>query len=161
MSFFEIKNLSKGLDGLVVEGSAVNNNEYVIENIYSPDFAFGDRGVKIPVSFGGLFISADFLTETDNPHREYTTESPFGQYLYEGTFIKGDLNIAFTKFDNALSVTIYESKGGSQKTIYSQNFFAGADQAKSHVDSVLEGKSDPEDLVFHLESCKEMEKTNG
>jgi hypothetical protein len=162
--FFKIKGVAKGLDGLVVEGKSgldwPNSGEQFIDVtcIYNTNIVFGDRVLKSPVTPGSLVLNQAFVEETTDPNMEFSTENPFGKYLYEGTYVKGDLNIAYTEFDNAIAITIFEKHGDQQKTLYSQNFFENTLTVMELIQSMLGGTLDPEDLVFELQRLKTEEK---
>jgi len=161
--FFKIKNVAKGLDGLVIEGedgyNFSNSSDDVVEVkcIYNTNIIFGDRVLKSPVAPDSLYIMKSNLEKTGDPNMEFSTENPFGKYLYEGTYVKGNLNIAYTEFDNAISVTIFEKHGEMQKTLYSQNFFENTRKVMDLIQSMLGGLLDPEDLVFELQGLKTKE----
>lgn len=87
-----------------------------------------------------------------------STENPFGQLLYEGTYKKDTLHIAYTAFDNAVSISITEVRPASPpKTIYSQNYFKWREQAMLAIEDMLVGEMDVEDLVFELKELNDQE----
>ena len=159
--FFKIKGLAKGLDGLIVEISVRDGMGYgfsAVDCIYNTNIIFGDRVLKSPVANSGLFIDEKHLEECEDPNMEFSTENPFGEYLYEGTYVKGDLNIVYTEFDNAIAITIFEKRGEQQKTLYSQNFFENTGIAMELIQAMLGGTLDPEDLIFELQRLKTEER---
>ncbi len=169
--FYRIKGLP-GLDGLIVQ----NLDDQTIEVTIGKDPAItfvpvstiitnavvGDRDLKFPLPPRSLLIDAKFLVDIIDPTKEYSAKSPFGKHLYDGTYARGDLHIAYTVFDNALSVTVYEKKGpgkeGIQKTLYSQNFFVDHETPMRLIEDVMAGEMDPEDLVFELDHCRKAEQ---
>ena len=154
--FYKVRNLSPAFDGVILEG--VLDAGWVDPiAIISPHIVIGDRLFKMPIPHGSLAFKEEYLQETNDPAKEFTTESPFAKFLYEGNYVKGELHIAYAVFENALQVTIFEKKGDTQKTLYSQNFFDNRLLAKEFIQEVLEGNMDPDDLVFNLQETKERE----
>ena len=163
-NFYRINGLAKGLDGLVVEVIPTGQScLYEVHRIFNTNEMFGDRVVSVPVPEDSLYIDHKCLEETADPNQEFTSDSPFGEFLYEGTLEKGGLMVAYNMYDNALSVTILErieDKAGTfgyDKTVYSQNFFSGRALAMKEIEGALSGETDTEDLVFLLKEIKDKE----
>jgi hypothetical protein len=117
----------------------------------------GDRLLRYPIPTGAMFISADHLEQIQDPEiRQFTFTSPFGKYLFDGEYIKGNLRVKYVRYDNAVSITITEKFDGGKagRTLYSQNFFKKAAQALVQIEYVLAGTADVDDLKFNLEQLK-------
>lgn len=81
-----------------------------------------------------------------------------GKYLYEGTFVKGKLHVAYTMYEKSIAVSIFElHDGDKQNTLYTQNFFDEKVSALECVEDVMMGRLDVDDLVFTLRDLKESE----
>lgn len=159
--FYRIKGLP-GFDGLIVETDDVDVVGLLeVKVLHNANVVVGDRTVKFPMPPGSLWIDHNFLVPDLDPSREYSTENPFGEYLYEGSFTKGDLYVAYTEFDNALTVTIIEKNPpghkGIDKTLYSESFFSNKLIAMEFIRELLDGRSDPDDLIFELRNLKEQD----
>jgi hypothetical protein len=157
--FFRITGLP-GLEGLVAEVAGECPKEGVAEvcALINTNVVVGDRNVKFPFPDRALYIDSQYLKLVPDPFREYDAKNPFGSVLFEGHYKKNDLEVAYVVFDNALSATIFEKhKDGSQKTIFSQNFFDSAIDARAAIEDVLREDDEVEDLVFRLKELKEQE----
>ena len=88
---------------------------------------------------------------------EVSIKDMLGEHLFEGSYVKGTLHVVYGMFENAVSITIYEMHGSTQKTLYTQNFFKQRDHALGTVEDVLAGKVDVEDLIFQLKEIKDKE----
>src|SRR3990172_3122755 len=109
--FYRVKDLGRGLDGLTIEGEwdLIDTDDTVkrlnVFCIYDSNFVMGDRVAKSQLTSNSLFIDASCLEETTDPDMHFTAESPFGEFISEQSFITDYLNICYSLFDNALSVT--------------------------------------------------------
>lgn len=151
-----------GLAGLVAEVSAEINDDSdaewaSVDTLIVPNIVVGDRNMRYPLPPQAVLVKKEYLQGVPDPSREYSLDSPYGKYMYEGRYKKEELEVAYTKFERALSISIYENRPGSQKTIYSQNFFGKRDQAMTLIDGVLQGTTEVDDLVFSLKELKERE----
>lgn len=160
-NFYRIKDLP-GLQGLVIESSTIINGPVykqmaVVETIINPNAIIGDRVVRYPIPVGALAVDRDYLVEVSDPLKEFTTKNPFGEFLFEGHYKRESLEVAYSVYDNAFSVTIFEKNDkGVQRTIYSQNYFENAKMARELVERAL-ANSDSDDLVFLLKDLKQEE----
>jgi hypothetical protein len=160
-NFYRVKDLP-GLQGLVIESTTVIDGPCykqmaAVETIINPNAIIGDRVVRYPIPVGALAIDRSYLTEVSDPLKEFTTQNPFGEFLFEGHYKRGLLEVAYSVYDNSFSVTIFEkNEKGVQKTIYSQNYFSNAKAARELVEAVF-AKGEFEDLVFMLRELKEEE----
>lgn len=156
--FFRINGLP-GLEGLVAEvrGACPKEGPVGIDALINVSVVLGDRNVRFNYPDGALKIDSKYLVNVPDPTREYDTKSPFGMFLFEGHYKKDTLEVAYTMFDNALSVSIFEKHNdGKQKTLYSQNFFKNATEARDLIDQSFQA-GDCEDLVFQLKEIKDQE----
>lgn len=155
--YYKTKNGLALFAGFIVETDSTTDGWANVSTIIDPNMAVGDRLLRFPIPGGALRVSLEYLEETADPNVEFSTRSPFGKYQYEGTYAKDGLRIAYTVFEDALSVSIIEGDEKKQRTLYSQNFFAGRQKAADRIQELLSGKVDPEDLIFALDSITEQE----
>ena len=167
-SFYRIKGLP-GLEGLVAETDegfeASKPNELGLCSICSlsnPNTVLGDRSLKFPIPSGALYIGDAYLERIPDPNREYTSESPFGKFQFEGSFKRDDIEIDYSRYENGISVTVREMKklntSMAKKTVYSQNFYGGfADTAMDVIEAIMSGAHEIEDAVFQFKSLKDDE----
>jgi hypothetical protein len=156
--FYWITNLP-GLDGLVVESSHTNENGFVqVDTLINPNAILGDRQVKFPIPSGALWIHPDHLKQVIDPNKSFSTESPFGEFQFEGRLKRDRLVVDYVSYDNAITITIREDDGKTGKTVYTQNFFyENAPVALGLVEEVLKGKQEIDELVFSLKELKSQE----
>jgi coenzyme F420-reducing hydrogenase delta subunit len=168
--FYKIKSLSKGLDGLIVKGDEIHLNDgygtYNLVNvseIIDSNTVIGDRNVKIPMTGGGLWINIHNLEKIDDPGlREFASDNPYGKFLFDGHYVKGDIEVAYCRYERVITVSILElgdDPKRSRKTIYSENFDAKFFNVLNDI-IAQEFSNDEEgtDLMFKLSSFK---KENG
>lgn len=167
MSFFRIIDIP-GMKDLIIKGRIVELYEtptsqhygdgviesVEVEEILNPDVIIGDRQLKFPVVKGFLHVNLHAVREIDDPGvREFTTQSPFGKYQYDGSYKKFDIVVTYVRYENGISVTISEDRGGAGRTLYSQNFYnERADEAEETVQQALRNDIDIEDLVMELKA---------
>lgn len=137
--------------GTVVEVSEFVNTGVVI----------GDRLLRFPVPPHAVFISVQNLDEVDiDANQEFASDNPYGAFKYEGRFTKGNLTITHSVFEQAVSITIYETETlgpdtTNYKTLYTASFFQQAPAALELVEDMLHSNLDPDDLIFELQKLKE------
>ena len=159
MSNFFVVNGLPGLDGLVVETSPLDEvtNTHEVITLINASAVVGDRTVRYPIPPSALYIDHEYLKPTLDPTKEFTTVNPYGTFLFEGHYKREKLQVAYSVFSNALTVTIFEHTNvGGQKTIYSQNFFASAIDARDAIEECMR-EDTVDDLVFRLKELKEQE----
>jgi len=170
-NYFRVKDLA-GFEGLIMKSEDVKE-EYDNVLCVSSFFDTSDNSI-VDLPDGSVYIAARFLEpvsyydfaqfiqtcevkEFKEPAIE-KIKNLTGKYLYEGTFVKGKLNVAYTMYEKSISVTIFEEHDkGKQNTIYTQNFFDEKSSAVELIEDVMVGNLDPEDLVFTLRDLKEAE----
>jgi hypothetical protein len=160
-NYFRIKDLA-GFEGLIMK-SEDSKEEYDNVLCASSFFDQSDESV-VDLPDGSVYVAARFLEPISYYDFAQLTQVKeqvqrlIGKYLYEGTFTKKKLNVAYTVYENSISVTIFElHDGGKQNTIYTQNFFSEKMTAIKYIEYVMTEKSDPEDLVFALRDLKDSE----
>lgn len=168
MSFYRIKNLGPGLDGMVAEGtpmladclydaspdSGSSPDEDVdmveVERIYDTNKIMGDRVISQPLA-RGLFINMNRLDECEDPRlRQFDSKNPWGSCKYEKQYCKGKLQISLAQFERCLQVTIGASLGN---TIYSEYFFESYDEVKATIEHAVDNDQE-DDLIFQLQEIK-------
>ena len=156
--FYSILPTLPGLAGLYIRGRQIwrdaggSGDQTVEVAEIITNQIIGDRDLKFPVPEGSLWISVDHLSEIDDPTKEYSTKSPFGEYIKDGSFDSDDIHVSYSIFDNAVTVTIFEvQEDSSQRTLFSQNFFKERDIVIEILTDVLVGKTDVEDLSLILQ----------
>ena len=163
MKFFLIKGLSRGLDGLVVEGDWIDSVEsdvgtqdiLAVMRIVDRDSMFGDRVGSVPVE-PGLYISSEYLFETEDPTKmEFDSKSSYGEFQLEGTMECDGVKVAYAQYERVLQLSILDTVAG--KTLYTENFSKQFDLVKRVSEESLK-ESTVEDLVFKLSEIKESER---
>ena len=153
---YQIVNLP-GLSGL---HCVARYNEDVclfeIIELINVGIVIGDRFLRYPLPDRAMWLSGDFLKETDDiTAREFSTDNPFGEYKYEGRYQKGDLVITHVMFEDAITVTILEENAEKTKTLYTGNFFDNKQIASEIIEEVLHGRIEPEDAIFELKNLED------
>jgi len=164
-NYFRVKDLP-GFEDLIVKTDEVKEDW---NNILAID-AFFDTSDNTTVDLptGSVFIANtnlepisfyDFAKLVEDDKVEVDTNTLFGAYLYEGNFIKGSLNITYTMYEKAVSITIFEfaNKGKTQHTLFTQNFFDESRSAMHLIEDVMVGNMDSDDLIFSLKDLKASE----
>lgn len=161
-----------GFENLLVIGNVQNLDDghgvyslVEVEQFVNTGVLVGDRELKVNPEKGSIWINIHHLDEVDpmDAQREFANDNPFGKFMYEGRYEKDELVIAYGKYEKAVSITIYEmpqatkehSSSQAQKTLYSGAFFATRDQAMEIIYDLLNGHTDPDDLIFELKQLKE------
>ncbi len=157
MSFFRVTGV-RGLNGLMVEGNPGRGEtgpDVEIVRLINRNAIIGDRNISIPVDPGMLFIHESALEEIENPEtREFGSDNPWGQCLFEGHYTKTGLDIAYARFERCTQVTVTEKVGGVSKTLYS-GYFTSDDVDFQDVQGTIEmcledQNSGVDDLIFQL-----------
>jgi hypothetical protein len=156
-NYFRVKNLA-GFEGLVMKTEDVKE-EYDNVLCVLSFFDTSDNSV-VDLPDGSVYIAARFLEPVSyfDFAQLVQVQVKNDKYLYEGTFVKKKLTVAYTVYENSISVTIFELHDKNvQNTIYTQNFFDEKMTALKYIENVMNEKTDPEDLVFALRDLKESE----
>jgi hypothetical protein len=157
------------MDGLIVKGEVVDMYQpsrdptgygdgviscVEVEEIINVNVIVGDRQLKFPVKNGMLMLNIHSVQEIDDPQlREFTTENPFGEYLYDGSYKKNSIVVTYVRYENGISVDVKEDFGDTGRTVYSQNYYGeAAEQAEGIVEQTLSNDLDVDDLVFNLKA---------
>jgi hypothetical protein len=156
VNYFRIKGLCRALDGLTVEVDGGKDFPLLqVQKIFNTNQVVGDREFTVPVEPGGLIIHNKFLEPTDDPtKREYAHDNPYGKFILESRTTVGETEVAFSRFEKALQVTIREV-GQYPKTLYTENFNMNLEVVQGTI--VESGIGEIDDLIFVLQEMKEAE----
>ena len=119
--------------------------------------------IKIDGTIGNHLVSLTVTMQEDAKSQSPVEEKvpslkqQLGKHCFDGSYVKDLLHVAYSSFENAVSVTIYETHETKQKTLYTQNFFQNRDMALHTIEDVLAGAVDVEDLIFQLKEIKDQE----
>lgn len=159
-----------GLAGLVVRGLEEEFADSLSEGrpammfvrvseIINNDVVVGDRNVRYSLPVWGVLIKRDFLEEVaDFVDAEFTVQSPFTEFHFEGHLTKNNLKVDYVKYGNGVSITVSERDAAELpkevwNTLYSQNFFDDfAVEALAEVENSLRDDHDIEDLILQLKA---------
>jgi hypothetical protein len=158
MHYYRVKGICPIIDGLVVEspweerGYSSYSLAQVIR-IFDTNTVVGGKELLFPITGDALYLNPQYLEETDDPtQREYASDNPNGEYLYDKSISKGEIRVVQALYQNVLCVSVFHK----EKMIYTQNFY----RLKETVQEVITihiMSGDPDDLVFDLKSLKEAE----
>ena len=156
--FFKILNSLPGLSGLYIRANlpeTQSNVDYIEVSEIITNTVVGDRDLKFPIPPSSLWISCEHLQEIQDPTKQYSSASPFGKHLRDATIKDDEINVAYSVFDNAISVTVYEIQDDkSQKTLYSQNFFKNKERVLSELIMAMNGDTDVQDIPLILQELE-------
>lgn len=150
-----------GLSGLYVVG--VDNSPELVEvlELINMNVTLGDRLLRYKLPEDSLYINVVHLEEVDDDTNiEFAVDNPYGEYMFEGRFQKGDLQIVHAVYRNAVTVTIVEKNPpkmkGMDKTLFTGNFFnAHRNEALKLIEDLLHGQIDPDDIIFAFKNLQE------
>ena len=160
MATYKIKGIP-GFDGLLAVGDLLDSRWLNVEQIVNTNLLIGDRELKFTLPEHSILLSKDYLEEVEEEQsrREFASDNPYGQYLYENKFTRERLRITTVVFDEAVSVTLTEvsppDEKGLDRTIWSGSFFKQKTEALRLVQSAITLNIDPDDLIFGLTELKE------
>jgi hypothetical protein len=154
-NYFRIKDLP-GFEGLVAKSEdSVGDFTYLsIDALFDTS---DNSTVDLPHE--ALCISAKYLEQVSffDFASLQPSERQFGEYLYEGTFVKDTLNIVYSMYEKAVAITIFEMHDKTQKTLYTQNFFTSKELAMELIEDIMRDRLDSDDLIFTLKDLKDNE----
>lgn len=158
--YYLVRDVGAGLDGLLIEGVVYEDKPDVamVTRILSRDMFVGDRNLSIPVAPSSLFVSLKNLERVPDPGPvEFAHDNPYGDLLAEGKMTVGSVSIAYGKFENALTINVYDE--AAQRTLYSQNFGKQYAAVLQEIENIMRDSdgSDIDDVVFKLRELKEKE----
>lgn len=160
-AYYTIKGVSPSLDGLEAKVVLAVPPDYdgysEVLSLRNRGVLIGDRPWSVPVAPGSLLIKDSFLIKSEyQDEMQFTSlKPPYGEHRYDAKLNISTYEVAYSEFENAVTVVVYDVSVEPKKTLYSQNFFD--DEALDNVDYVLSliddfknGLFDPDELVFKL-----------
>lgn len=166
---YRIKEGLPGLSGLHVVGDVYqigtapdDEVDLVhIDEIIDTRIIIGDRMLRYPMPSAALYIDPRYLEKVDmDPDQAFTAETPFGEHLFDGQMIFGNLVVSYSSFENATTVTVVEKNPpdakGLDKTLYSHSFFGDdTDEADKVLLEIFHGEIDPDDIILCFKNLHE------
>jgi len=168
--FYKIRGLP-GFDGFVAKGdplvTTTNDGDRIdvvsVKELLNLNVIIGDRSISFPMPPDCLLIGADAVVEIDDPGiREYTAQTPFGPFEYEGHYKKDGIQVDYAVYGNGMSVSVKDTSVNPVKTVYSQNYYGDYTvDAEEAVEKALREDSYIEDLVFALKDITNAQAAAG
>ena len=125
--FFRIRDLAKGLDGIIAEGEDGGALGIDVVRLYDCDRMVGDRVVSAPVAKGMMWLSYDVLAECDDPRKmEFASDNPWGKCVSERSWKKGDIRVDVVCMERCIHVVVGQldtKKGEETFTAISSTYF--------------------------------------
>lgn len=116
----------------------------------------GDRPAQQVLPKNTMYVSARNLTLSPfQEEMEFSSKSNFGKYLYEINCSKDACQVVSSRYENALSVTIFDLSVQPAKTLFSRVFFdsISIDRAVEDIKDFV-ATNEPEVLVIKLKGLK-------
>lgn len=160
MSWYIIKGLGPGFDGLIVEGEKNIAGTWVdVRQLVNRSIMFGDREFKVSFPDSAFSIHIRFLEPIADPGvREYDSKNPWGKYVCEGRLSRNNIEVSWAEYDYCTQVTVQEKLAGQPtKTLYTDNFHLDGIKHETIIDTINESIREDDSLdslIFHLKELK-------
>jgi len=156
---YRIRGLGPGLDGLYAEAEYEEQGLFQVSKLSNLNIMVGDRNVSLQLPIGALYISEQYLEETDEPAvREYESNSGFGEFRDLCEWSTDRVKFNAVRYECAISINA-AYKTSPPRTITSFYMFKNLEQCWNAV-TKLSKKIDQDDVVFELEAMREWERDN-